>query len=140
MSNLENLWSNSNHFDATLEDILDCGGCSNTLRFLVSDGNPLTGSIPDRLFDFNQLYLLWISKSGITGTIPTEIGNLTGLGYLYLYENFYFSDTNVLPTELGQLATLQNLSISRWFVLASLAAERGQLVGLRSLTIEYCTD
>lgn len=135
MSNLETLWSNSNHFDATLEDILDCGGCSNTLRFLVSDGNPLTGSIPDRIFDFNQLYLLWISKSGITGTIPTEIGNLTGLGYLYLYENFYFSDTTVLPTELGNLSELRRLDFSDSVVGGTVPTELANLSNLNSLRI-----
>ena len=135
MSTLEQLGIHSNQLDATLEDILDCGDCSNTLKVLVSEFNPLTGSIPDRLFDFTQLSVLRVSDSRITGTIPTEIGKLSGLEYLSLYNNFYFNDTNVLPTELGNMSKLSTVEFANSVVGGTVPTELSNLSNLHSLGI-----
>ena len=135
MSNLQDLIIGRNQFNATLEDILDCGDCSNTLRRFLSDQNPLVGSIPDRLFEFTKLTSLWISNSRLTGTIPTDIGKLAVLEQLHLLENFYFSNTTVLPTELGNLHQLRELLVSDSAVGGTVPTELANLSNLQLLRL-----
>ena len=135
MSNLRDLDLNDNRFNSTLEEILDCGDCTSTLTTFESTQNPLTGSIPDRLFDFLQLSTFSVAKSKLTGTIPSDIGRLTLLKTLYLYENFYFSETNRLPSEIGKLDLLERLSVSNSVVGGTVPEEFANLSSLQTLGI-----
>ena len=52
---------------------------------------------------------LWLSSNGLTGPIPTALGNLSNLGYLNLHSNDL---TGPMPVELGRLANLYHLDLS----------------------------
>lgn len=135
MSRLGHLILDGNRFNSTLEEILNCGNCNSTLTTLSSYQNPLSGDIPERLFDFSKLSWLSITKSELTGTIPSGFGRLTALEHLNLAENDYFSNTTVLPTEMGTLTNLQYLSVSDSVVGGTIPLEFSNLSSLKTLRI-----
>ena len=55
----------------------------------------------------------WEESGGLTGEIPVEIGNLTNLVYLYLYDNQL---TGEIPPEVCDLIESNNLVI--YYILA----------------------
>lgn len=53
---------------------------------------------------------LYISFNKISGTLPTRIGELTGLREFYAYTN---EMTGELPSELGNLVYIENLVLGK---------------------------
>ena len=51
---------------------------------------------------------LILAGNQLTEAIPAELGNLTNLNFLYLYDN----QLSAIPSELGNLANLENLSLA----------------------------
>ncbi len=67
--------------------------------------NNLTGSMPSELGNLTGLARLYIyNNQNLTGNIPPELGSLTGLQRLYLYNNHL---TGSIPPELGSLINLE---------------------------------
>jgi hypothetical protein len=71
---------------------------------------------------------LQLTRMGLTGAVPAEIGQLTSLTELHLSGNQLTS----LPAEIGQLTSLRELDLG-WNQLTTLPAEIGQLTSLKSL-------
>jgi hypothetical protein len=95
----------------------------------------LSGDIPERLFEFSKLLWLSITKSKLTGTIPSGFRRLTALEHLNLAENDFFSGTTVLPTEMGTLTNLQYLSVSDSVVGGTIPTEFSNLSSLQTLRV-----
>ncbi|KAG8370722.1 hypothetical protein BUALT_Bualt13G0012900 [Buddleja alternifolia] len=74
------------------------------LQVLQVSRNPLNGDLPRNLSTSLQLFRA--SECNITGAIPSEIGNLTGLQVLALYSNQL---TGFIPTTLGKLKQLEGI-------------------------------
>ena len=66
--------------------------------------NDLTGTIPTEIGNLQALEGLDLASNDLTGTIPTEIGNLQALEALWLSENDL---TGAIPTEIGNLQALE---------------------------------
>ena len=94
--------------------------------------NQLTGSIPTELGQLTQLKVLNLYSNQLTGPIPTELGQLTQLQLLNLYWNQL---TGPIPTELGQLTQLQVLNLTENQLTGPIPTELGQLTQLRSLSL-----
>ena len=60
----------------------------------------MTGTIPTQLGNLTQLQTLTLSPGQLTGSIPTQLGNLTQLTNLYLANNQL---SGSIPAELGNL-------------------------------------
>ena len=91
--------------------------------------NQLTGSIPAELGNLTQLVELLLWNNELTGSIPSELGNLTNLRFLYLYQNQL---TGSIPSELGNLTNLQHLYLSLNQLTGSIPSELGNLTNLGS--------
>ncbi len=75
--------------------------------------------------------VVWLKlHSGLTGALPAEIGQLTELKELFLYDNKLTS----LPAEIGQLTSLEQLSLSN-NQLMNLPSEIGRLTSLKVLNL-----
>ena len=69
----------------------------------------LTGEIPTELGNLSNLETLDLGGNQLTGEIPTELGSLSNLQGLYLYYNELTGD---IPAELGSLSNLHDLYLS----------------------------
>ena len=72
-------------------------------------GNQLTGPIPAELGNLTNLNGLYLWQNQLTGPIPAELGDLTNLESLFLWENQL---TGPIPAELANLTNLESLLTS----------------------------
>ena len=100
----------------------------------VSHG--LSGPIPTELGNLANLTELRLYANDLTGPIPTELGGLVNLELLYLYENAL---TGPIPTELGSLANLTRLSLRDNNLTGPIPTELGNLANLTRLRL-YAND
>ena len=77
---------------------------------------------------------LRLRNNGLTGEIPSGIGNLTNLEQLYLRENQL---TGPIPAELGNLAILKRLDLRKNQLTGPIPAELGNMDDLTYLGIEW---
>ena len=93
----------------------------------------LTGEIPVELGNLTGLTFLNLSDNGLTGEIPVELGNLTGLTLLFLASNGL---TGEIPVELGNLTGLFSLSLANNELAGEIPVELGNLTGLTFLGLD----
>ena len=93
------------------------------------NSNNLSGTIPSELSNLTNLYRLDLYRNQLTGTIPAELGGLANLVFLSLYENQL---TGAIPAELG-LTELGQLNLSFNQLTGSIPAELGNLTNLTRL-------
>ena len=75
-----------------------------------------------------------LSFTGLTGPIPTEIGNLINLTYLDLRGNNF---TGEIPPEIGNLTNLNYLDLRFNQLTGSIPSEIGNLTNLGYLDLYY---
>ena len=89
-------------------------------------GNPkLTGTIPTEIGELMELTYIQISYNDFAGPIPTEFGQLIKLEKLFLNNNEFLSGS--LPTELGTLALLDDVAIETTDIIGPIPSELGNL-------------
>ena len=74
-----------------------------------------------------------LSNSGLTGSIPSDIGSLTNLTGLSLRSNQL---TGTIPPEIGNLTNLTNLNLSLTQLTGSIPSEIGNLTNLTALILD----
>eukprot|EP00543_Licmophora_paradoxa_P010206 CAMPEP_0202475322 /NCGR_PEP_ID=MMETSP1360-20130828/92838_1 /ASSEMBLY_ACC=CAM_ASM_000848 /TAXON_ID=515479 /ORGANISM="Licmophora paradoxa, Strain CCMP2313" /LENGTH=505 /DNA_ID=CAMNT_0049102475 /DNA_START=33 /DNA_END=1550 /DNA_ORIENTATION=+ len=89
-----------------------------------------TGSIPTQVGLLTQLTSLDLFNNALTGSIPTELGMLTKLSWLFLHNNAL---TGSLPTQLGMLIQLNSLSLYSNELRGHIPTELGMLQQLSFL-------
>ena len=94
--------------------------------------NNLSGTIPSELGDLSNLENLELGANRLSGPIPSELGRLTILETLYLYETQL---SGPIPTELGQLANLIGLYLHENQLNGLIPVELGQLANLVVLAL-----
>ena len=94
----------------------------------------LTGSMPPELGNLSNLQRLYLYDNQLTGSIPPELGNLSNLERLYLYDNQL---TGSIPPELGNLSNLERLYLHDNQLTGSIPPELGNLSNLQRL---YLSD
>ena len=105
-----------------------------SLQGMRLQGTGLTGEIPAQLGNLSGLVELNLSENQLTGEIPTELGNLSSLRDLDLDHNQL---TGQIPAELGELPSLLVLSI-RWNQLTGeIPTELGDLPRLQHLNLDH---
>mmetsp|Transcript_42242 Transcript_42242/g.102093 ORF Transcript_42242/g.102093 Transcript_42242/m.102093 type:complete len:158 (+) Transcript_42242:62-535(+) len=98
----------------------------------VSKNAGLSGSIPTEmgLLPLEQLYL---SFTNITGPVPTELGNITSLGYVDLQETLL---TGTVPSEV---CALRNSSLNR-LIVDCIPKPDTNLTEIECLVPDCCTE
>jgi hypothetical protein len=95
-----------------------------------TDGVELWGEC----YSIENTTVLILTNSGLTGSIPPEIGNLTNLTVLRLYSNQL---TGSIPPEIGNLTNLTDLWLSNNQLTGSIPSEIGNLTNLTVLSLGY---
>ncbi len=96
--------------------------------------NNVTGSLPTQLGNLISLQLLYLYSNGLSGSIPSSLCSLSKLQYLYLYNNQL---SGSLPSTLGGLTHLVSLDVSHNQLTGILPSNIGNLVKLTSLTLSF---
>ena len=94
--------------------------------------NDLSGSIPPELGNLTGLETLSLSGNALSGSIPPSLGNLTNLTRLSLYSNEL---SGSIPPELGRLIKLESLSLAHNRLTDLIPVELGNLTKLESLSL-----
>ena len=104
-------WTNKTNWltSSLLDDWHGVTVSNNQVEGLVLHNNGLTGQIPTELGQLTNLVLLDFSSNQLSGAIPTELGQLTSLADLDFRKNQL---SGMIPTELGQLTNLVLLDFS----------------------------
>ncbi|SVC98725.1 uncharacterized protein METZ01_LOCUS351579, partial [marine metagenome] len=84
----------------------------------------------DECYNIEETDSLDLSNNGLTGEIPTGIGNLINLTYLNLSHNELSGE---IPTEIGNLTNLAELALSRNQLSGEIPSEIGNLTNLSIL-------
>ena len=95
--------------------------------------NVLTGSIPAELGELSGLESLELPGNRLTGTIPPELGRLTRLRSLRLNHNRL---TGPIPEELGEISGLRSLELNDNMLTGLIPARLGRLTELESLHLD----
>ena len=99
-------------------------------------GQGLSGQIPSELGNLTQLEWLSLADNRLSGTIPPELGNLVNLRNLYLSYNRL---TGRIPPEFGNLTKLEFLSLAANPLSGDIPPELGKLSELRELNLKINT-
>ena len=92
----------------------------------------MSGSLPTELGNLSNLTYLSLGSNSLSGSLPTELGNLSNLTYLSLGSN---SLSGSIPSELGNLSNLTGLSLGSNNLSGSIPSELGNLVKLTRLAL-----
>ncbi|MCY4600682.1 MAG: hypothetical protein OXF27_12290 [Acidobacteria bacterium] len=127
---LETLFLNTNELTGRIPAGL---GRMRSLRWLSLADNDLTpGRIPAELGDLTNLESLWLYQTNRTGRIPSELGKLTNLRTLSLYGNGL---TGAIPAALGGLTSLRHLYLHSNWGLSGPLPQDWQLPDLEALDL-----
>ena len=96
------------------------------------DDNRFSGELPPELGNLTSLKRLAIYNSPLVGEIPPELGDLTNLQVLDLHGNELSGE---IPPELGNLANLQSLSLGDNQLSGEIPPELGNLTNLQHLSL-----
>ena len=102
-----------------------------TQLYLFNRG--LTGTIPAELGSLTGLTQLTLVDSQLTGTIPSELGNLANLTQLHLFSNRL---TGPIPSELGRLTNLQGMELYDNRLTGPIPTGFGSLTNLQALHLD----
>ena len=94
--------------------------------------NRLSGTIPSELGQLSKFEFLFLCDNRLTGTIPSELGQLSNLRSLTLGRNRL---SGTIPSELGQLSKLVNLYLYNNRLTGTIPKELGNLTNLMTLYI-----
>ncbi|HEY9623287.1 MAG TPA: DUF4347 domain-containing protein [Crinalium sp.] len=102
------------------------------VSLLVLNANNLSGTIPTELGNLTNLATLALPTNQLTGTIPTELGNLTNLSLLNLARNQL---TGTIPTWVTNLSRLQILNLRQNQLTGAIPSGLGSLTYLFLLAL-----
>lgn len=81
-----------------------------------------------------RVHQLLLGRTGLTGALPPELGNLTELKRLSIRRNYLGGK---IPPEVGNLGSLESLQLDRNFLTGPIPPELGRLDSLRELDLSY---
>ena len=114
-------------------DGITAGGTPRRVTKLDTSGaglDELTGTVPPELGNLTGLTNLRLSNNKLTGAIPPELGNLANLGWLSLWNNDLSGE---IPAELGNLSKLTFLRLEWNDLTGTIPSELGNLSKLNLL-------
>ncbi len=122
-------WLTDNPIDVWYGVTVSTDGLVQTLDLF---DNWLSGTLPPELGNLTGLQILYLAGNKLSGTLPSELWSLTNLQNLSLTEN-QFSGT--LPLELGNLTNLKTLDLGINMFTGTIPSVLGNLQNLQNLSL-----
>ncbi len=110
----------------------------NTDPYLASEQYKSPQPIPLELLDNLNLQSIYLSGCNLSGVIPEEIGNLTSLTSLTLYNFYETLLTGEIPESISNLSKLSNLTLVNLDLSGGLPDALYNMSQLTSLEIDCC--
>jgi hypothetical protein len=114
-----------------LSPAFELGLLRDGLLALVLPENSVSGPIPSELGLLTKLKYLWLDGNSLSGTLPTELGQIRSLKSLSCRDVETLS--GLIPSEIGRLSMLTLVELSENRHSGSLRSELGRLRRLTSL-------
>ncbi|MEM6319990.1 MAG: 3-coathanger stack domain-containing protein [Bacteroidota bacterium] len=128
-------WSepNSNQCDPCSWSRIDCDTSGRVIGLNLSQNN-LVGTIPNEIGDLPELENLSFADNGVglTGSLPSSIGNLSKLQWFYARNN---NLTGNIPSSLGNLTNLLTFAVQSNNITGKLPPEIGNLTNLQVISL-----
>ena len=105
---------------------------SGRVTSLNMPNNGITGSLPSKLGDLSEMEWLSFFENQLTGSIPPELSRLSNMTRLHLDKNQL---TGTIPSELGGLSNLTLLTANQNRLSGSIPSELGNLTDLELLAL-----
>ena len=96
------------------------------------DNANLTGTLPPEIGKLTNVWNLRIYNTGISGSIPPEIGHMSNLSYINLSDNQL---TGTIPAEIGNLSNLGVLYMSTNQLTGTIPTTFNNLTNLMALSL-----
>ena len=93
-------------------------------RVIIFNDNRLNGTIPTQIGSMSSLVQIILFNNEMIGPLPSEIGNLPDVSRLILYENSF---TGTIPVELGNSSSLNDVQLASNLLNGPIPTELGQL-------------
>jgi len=103
------------------------------LAWIDLSSNVIFDPFPSYLRNFSSLKNLFLASTGLSGTLPTEVGLLSDLQFLSLSKNYYHGS---IPTEVGNLSELTYIDLSFNQLDGSVPTVLGRLKKLTTLRLQ----
>lgn len=129
----ESPWDTSECNYCTWPGVL-CNGSSEVVGINLTSDLGLGGHLPTEIGNLSKLVSLGIYNSALTDTIPSSIGNLTFL------ENLKLSSNNIvgsIPASIGNLSNLEHLDLSHNQMSGSIPTSLGNLNSLIDFRLNH---
>lgn len=114
-----------------LTSLAGIGRAKNLTRLHATD-NLLNSTMPNELFELENLRSLYLSFNAIQGSVPPQIAKLTNLEEFYMYGNQL---NKGLPSELGLLQNLREVVLAKNSLTGTIPSEYSALPKLEQLSI-----
>jgi Leucine-rich repeat (LRR) protein len=96
--------------------------------------NSLTGTLSSEIGNLSQLQRLSLFSNALSGPVPSTIGRLTRLTYLALGDNQF---AGTIPPELGNLTNVEFLSFNGDLLDGPIPADLGRLQSVQVLDLSF---
>jgi hypothetical protein len=107
----------------------------NPLFYFSASNNKLTGTIPDTIQLWkNRIFYLYLGSNRLHGTLSQALTRLSSCGSLDLSSNLF---TGTLPTNLGDMTNLQNIILRNNSFHGSLPSSITKLAALSTFFIDW---
>ncbi len=104
----------------------------NRVTKLYLNGNNLSGSLPSQIADLTALKELWFSDNNISGSIPSLIDGMSALEILGMDHNAF---TGPIPPEIGNMTNLNTIYLNHNQLDDTIPGELGMLSVLHTLFV-----
>ncbi|KAK3264720.1 hypothetical protein CYMTET_26558 [Cymbomonas tetramitiformis] len=106
----------------------------NTCTSMQLQHNHLTGTLPTELGELTVMTEMRLQHNHLTGTLPTEMGKLTAMNALQLSD---IRLTGTLPTELGELTAMTEMQLQHNRLTGTLPTELGELTAMNEIQLQH---
>jgi len=94
---------------------------------LTLNSNQLSGTLPSELENLSYIRLLYLGNNNLLGGLPLELGNLTNLMELELWGNEL---NGSIPSTYGNMSNLRSLALQSNHLSGSIPPELGNILNL----------